>query len=919
MADSIIQTKLHLPFIRPQLVIRSRLQEQIIQGLRGPLTLLTAPAGFGKTTLTAASVVGCGMPIAWLSLDKNDNQPGSFLRYLVATLQATDHSIGTDVAQILAAPGGAQSEAVLTSLVNDLDRTNSEIVLVLDDYQYISNQAAHEELAFLLAHAPKSLHVVIATRSDPPLPLARFRARGQMVELRAVDLRFRKSEAAQFLTDVMGFHLDEESVELLEERTEGWIAGLQMAALSMRDHKDPARFIEGFSGTNRYILDYLFEEVLTSQPPEIKQFLLFTSILESLTASLCDFILAINETPEFKNDNASYWESLTEGQSASILDYLEQANLFVVPLDDERVWYRYHHLFADLLRAQLQKSLGSEGVAKLHLRAAEWHGQNGSVLDAIHHASMASDAEMVERFIKQNYLEMVSRGEMSRIRFWLGNLNRELVYSRPWLCIYAAYSYAWFGEVEEAIRLLDEADKRLSEISDNEVPAIRGHLAYVKSRVTAMHGDIHSAIELCLIAREYVPANNLAVQLDTLITLGYEYFLCGDFVNAGRNLNEMIRSGSKAGAVINTVAASCVMARLYAIQGFLQRSHDTYQTALRSIPDEGGQHLGARALVEVGMADLLYEWNDLNTALTHMKKGLNLISMWDKADDLVFAYITLARIHSAQGNTSDAIETIKKASQIVQTRGVFPEAQHAVESAQVRIWLAQGDIRSANRWASSQKEHLSTDDLSKFEHELIYISLARVMIAHNKPHEAIDLLSRLEENTQSEGRNGRLLEIFILTTLGMQRMGNKEQADTALSKSLALAEAEGYVRIFLDEGQPMKLLIAQWLPSANSGPLRDYASHILSQFESEPYTGIVTTPANGSFASSGQVLIEPLSPRELEVLNLIALGKTNLEIAQQLFVARGTIKAHAASIYRKLDVTNRTEAVARSRQLGILP
>ncbi|MFB0537778.1 MAG: LuxR C-terminal-related transcriptional regulator [Anaerolineae bacterium] len=901
-ADTLIRTKLHLPFIRPELVPRPRLQEQIAQGLRGPLTLITAPAGFGKTTLVASCIASCGSTVAWLSLDKDDNQAGRFLSYLVAALQEADNTIGSEAAQLLAAAQQAPPEAVLTSLINDLDTTGRDIVLVLDDYQFIKSQAVHEEVAFLLEHCPKTFHLVIATRSDPPLPLTRLRARGQTVELRAADLCFTEPEAAQFLNDVMGLHLDPGSVAVLEERTEGWIAGLQMAALSMRNHEDVPGFIEGFSGTNRYILDYLLEEVLASQSPEIQRFLLYTSILERLTAPLCDAVLANDEG--FKS------------QSASILEYLERANLFLVPLDDERIWYRYHHLFADLLRTQLQNSLGAQGVAQLHVRASDWHGQNGSILEAIHHASMASDDERVERFIEQNYMELVSRGEQSGMRLWTGKLSKELVYSRPLLCIYEAMSHSWFGELDEADRLLEEAEKRIrSEISAPDAHSMLGLLAYVKSRVTAMRGDIHRAIEFCLKAREYVPASNLALQLDTRITLGYEYFLKGDYANASPILNETIRSGIAAGAVINTVAASCVMARLYAVQGLLNKSYDTYQIAAQSIPEASGQHLGARALVEVGIADVLCEWNDLDAALVHMRQGLALMPWWGKADDFALAYITLARIHLAQANRSDAIEAVEKAIQLIQTRGVFSEARHAVEIAQVKLWLAQGDLQAASRWAASQEERLSSDDLFGFENELTHITQARVFIAQNKPNEAIGLLSHLEETARSAGRMGRVIEILLLQALAMRELGDSEHALLALTKCLTLAEPEGYVRVFLDEGQPMQMLLAQWLAHASAGPLRDYAIRLLSHFDAELH---VVTAAQEKASPTGN-LVEPLSQRELEVLHLIALGRTNQEIAQHLIVSPGTVKAHTSSIYRKLDVANRTEAVARARQLGILP
>ncbi len=395
-ADTLIRTKLHLPFTRSRLVTRSRLQARIAAGLQGPLTLVIAPAGFGKTTLVASFVDGYGMPTAWLSLDKDDNQAGRFLVYLIAALHEADNTIGSEAAQLMAGMQPVPPEAVLTSLINDLNAITGEMVLVLDDYQLISSQAVHEEAAFLLEHCPNTFHLLIATRSDPPFPLSRERARGQMVELRAADLSFTEPEAAQFLNDVMGLRLDARSVAALDERTEGWIAGLQMAALSMRDREDVRGFIEGFSGTNRYILDYLLEEVLASQPPEIQHFLLWTSILERLTAPLCDAVLANDEGSKKAGDDRSTRSELVFlRQSASTLEYLERVNLFLVPLDDERIWYRYHHLFADLLQTQLQKSLGAQDVALLHLRASEWYEHDGSTLDAIHHASIASDLERV--------------------------------------------------------------------------------------------------------------------------------------------------------------------------------------------------------------------------------------------------------------------------------------------------------------------------------------------------------------------------------------------------------------------------------------------------------------------------------------------------------------------------------------------
>lgn len=923
-SDPLLHTKLRLPFLRLELVPRPRLQEQIAQGLRGPLTLIIAPAGFGKTTLVASCITGCGMPVAWLSLDKNDNQVERFLNYLVATLQEADNTIGSEFARLMKEMQQVPPEGVLTSLINDLDTTGREIVLVLDDYQFIHNQTVHEVVAFLLEHCPNTLHLVIATRSDPPLPLARLRARGQMVELRAADLRFTELEAARFLNDVMGLQLDAGSVAVLEERTEGWIAGLQMAALSMRHREDVLGFIEGFSGTNRYILDYLLEEVLAGQSPEIQRFLLCTSILERLTALLCDALLK-DEVGEL-SFIPSYSLRTSLQPSSIILDYLERANLFLVPLDDERQWYRYHHLFADLLRARLDQIY--PGLApQLHARAAVWHEQNRSIVEAIHHASMVPDDEMVERLIKQNYLEMMNRGEMSWVRFWMGNLSKERIYRRPWLCLYEAMNRSWFGQLEEANLLLNEAEKRIrAEGSATGAQSMLGYHAYVKSRVTAMQGDTRRAIEFCLTARENAPADNLDLQIDFSITLGYEYFLYGDFSNANQILNETIQSGYIARAINNPVAAYCLLARSQAYQGRLHEADDLLQKAVQLCHEPGGQYLGVVGLVEVETAALLCEWNDVDAALVRLKGGMDCLPMWGKADDFCLAYVTLARIQLALGNRADAAGAIEKAAQLIQTCGVFSEARSAVETAQVKMWLVQEDWSAIDRWVATLEKRFSSHDPFRYEDELTHITQARVFIAQNKPDEAIRLLSSLEESAQSGGRQGRLIEITIPKALALQETGDSGQAILALTECLALAEPSGYVRIFLDEGQPMQMLLAQWLAHASAGPLRDYAIRLLSQFDAEPH--VVTAlqekasqagDPSARLRQSGLALVEPLSQRELEVLHLMALGRTNQEIAQELIVAPGTIKAHTASIYRKLEVANRTEAVARARQIGILP
>jgi LuxR family maltose regulon positive regulatory protein len=916
-ADTLIRTKLHLPFTRLELVSRPRLQVRIAEGLRGPLTLITAPAGFGKTTLVASFMVNCGLPIAWLSLDKDDNQVERFLSYLVAALQETDNTVGSGAAQLLRAARQEPPEAVLTSLINDLDTAGGEIVLVLDDYQFISSQAVHEGVAFLLEHCPITFHLVIASRSDPPLPLIRLRARGKMVELRAGDLRFNEPEAAQFLNDVMDLHLNAGSVAVLEERTEGWITGLQMAALSMRHREDVPGFIKGFSGTNRYILDYLLEEVMASQPPEIQQFLLCTSILECLTAPLCEAVLEAGRLDGWIFDKLSAtFQPPNLSNCQPILEYLERANLFLLPLDDERIWYRYHHLFADLLHARLQQILENQDITALHTRAAQWYLHNGLTYEAIHHASLTSNDEWVEQLIEQNYMEMFHRGEASSMRFWTGNLSKELIYRRPRLCIYEAQSHALFGQLDEADVLLAKAEEHLQvENPSADTKSMLGHLAYLKSRVIGMRGDVHRAIELSLTARENTPVSNQALQSGIGVMLGVGYFLIGDFINSIQTFNETIQSSIAANAINGTMAAYCHLARLYAVQGQLHKSYEIYQEAGKFAQGAGSRNLGVMSLVDMGIATVLYELNDLEAAHAHIKRALEFIPLWGNADDIALAYTTHARIQQAQGDIAGAVESIEKAIRLIQTSGVFSEARDAVRTAQVRLWLAQGDFQSADRWAASQEERLISDRGFGFENELTRITLSRVYIAQKKPDEAIGLLARLEESAESGGRTESLIDILILKALTLQILGETIQALATLEKSLSLAESEGYIRIFMHEGPPMQRLLAQWSAHAGDGPLQDYSNYLLSQFDSEPHK----IKATQERVSPNSDLVEPLTLRELEVLQLICAGDSNQAIADKLVISIKTVKKHTGNILGKLGVTSRAQAMVKARLSGLLP
>jgi LuxR family maltose regulon positive regulatory protein len=516
--EPLLRTKFFIPTVRLRQVARPAIIERINDCLNKALILVSAPAGFGKTTLLAEWAAQTDSPIAWLSLDSGDNDPHRFVSYLISALSGALPNLKTSTSLLLQSPQPIPLQTILASLINDLIEQSHPLTVVLDDYQFIENQAVNEVVTYLLDNHPPQMHLVIATRSDPALPLARLRGRDQLVEIRTEDLRFTPQETSEFLNQVMRLDLTLEDIAALESRTEGWIVGLQMAAiamqsrLSLRGRQDVSDFIQSFSGSHHYILEYLGEEVLNRQSDDIQTFLLHTSILERLCGPLCDAVIG------------------EPAISQEVLERVDKANLFLVPLDDEHRWYRYHHLFADLLRARLQQIIGIQAVNRLHLRAAEWYEQNGMTLEAIYHASITSNNEWVERLIEKNYMEMVNRGEFSSVRFWTGKLSKELVYKRPWLCIYEALSHSWFGELDEADVLLGEAEKHIqSEATASDTQPKLGYLSYTKSRVTAMRGDIHRAIEFSLAARKSIPASNLALQLGIGITLGYEYFLDGDF------------------------------------------------------------------------------------------------------------------------------------------------------------------------------------------------------------------------------------------------------------------------------------------------------------------------------------------------------------------------------------------------------
>src|SRR5512139_154142 len=565
----LILTKVRVPSIRPRLVPRPRLQEQILRGLQSPLTVVITPAGFGKTTLVASCVATRQIQAAWLSLDKNDNDAERFLTYLLAALHESDNSIGEAASELMQRLQQPHPEAVLTSLINDLDNASREIVLVLDDYQFISNQAVHDAVIFLLEHCAPTFHLVIATRADPPLPLARMRARGQLVELRVNDLTFTEAEATYFLNDVMGLHLDAGSVAILEERTEGWIAGLQMAALSMRDRKDISGFIGVFSGTNRYILDYLLEEVLANQPLEIQYFLLNTSILERLTAPLCDAVIL--PTADLMDNEGSPGSGMFYHESSSILDYLERASLFLLPLDDERIWYRYHGLFADLLQARLLQSQSGR-LHELHQRAAAWLVRNGLVEDAMDHALAAEDFDMAAEILEENRVILEGQVGLSTYLAWVQAFPREQLYRHPVLCLRYAFVLALAGYMENVGELIQTAEQYLQRHPEPNPARARDAAAlfgYVSAYYSSFQGDLDKAIEHSTRALNQAREEDSVTRSTIMTQLGEFYATKSELDLASRWLRQAIMLHLQLGQVRTVTSSYRSLVEIAQVQGRL--------------------------------------------------------------------------------------------------------------------------------------------------------------------------------------------------------------------------------------------------------------------------------------------------------------------------------------------------------------
>jgi LuxR family maltose regulon positive regulatory protein len=904
MPTPILATKLYIPPPRPKAVLRPHLLARLNEGLAAgrKLTLITAPAGFGKSTLVSAWVAGGARAIAWLSLDAGDNDPARFLAYLVAALQTLFAGIGAGVMAALESPQPPPTEPLLTALLNEIAAVRQEFILVLDDYHAIDAAPVDKGLAFLLEHQPRQMHLVIATREDPQLPLARCRARGQLTELRAADLRFTPAEAAEFLNQGMGLNLSADDIVALETRTEGWIAGLQLAALalqgtlSMQGHaaRDTAGFIKSFTGTHRFVLDYLVEEVLGQQTARVQAFLLRTSILDRLCGPLCDAVLAV---------------STAAGQE--VLEYLERANLFSVPLDSERRWYRYHHLFGDLLRQRLGQTLAAGEIAGLHVRASQWYEDHALDLEAFHHAAAADDIARAVRLMESKGMPLHLPGAATAVLNWLESLPTTVLNARPALWWKQAELLLSIGQTIGAEEKLQATEVALAAAAlpgaalDDQTRDLIGRIAVVRAGLALAQHQAETILVQTRRALEYLRPDSLPYRCEAIQTMGYAHYLQGDRVAAGQAYAEALAIAQASGNMLNTILVTTNLGQIQQLENQLHRAAETYQRVLQLIGDYSPANAG---VAYFGLARICYEWNDLDAAEQHGEHCLQLARQYNQfINRFIMCGVFLARLKLVRGDVDGATALLTQAEQSARQHN-FVRRLPDVAAVQVLVLLRQGDLAAA--------AHLA-------ETHALPVSQARVHLAQGDPAAALARLEPYRQQVETRHWQDERLKVMVLQSVALhaaalQTDGGKDKAVQLLGEVLALAEPGGFIRLFVDEGEPMRLLMADvrvWLEKQTRGQDQKrlgYVDRLLTAFP-QP-----AAMPRAKVANLSSTMPEPLSPRELEILKLIAQGLSNREIGERLFLALDTVKGHNRRIFDKLQVQSRTEAIARAHESGLV-
>ena len=908
MMTPILATKFFIPPPPSKVVVRSRLVKQLTEGLitGHKLTLISAPAGFGKTTLVSEWIVNCGQQVAWLSLDENDNNAERFLIYVISTMQTVSPNLGADILDALQSSQTPPVNVILTALLNEITTIPNNFILVLDDYHLTDASSVDDALTFLIEHMPPQMHLVITTREDPSLPVTRLRARNQLTEIRAADLRFTPSEATEFINQVMNLDLSVKEVAALETRTEGWIAGLQLAALSMKGQQDIHRFIQAFAGDHRYIVDYLVEEVLQRQPEPIRNFLLQTSILERLNGPLCDAVTL-------------------QLESKARLENLQRSNLFLIPLDDKWYWFRYHHLFADVLRMHLTAEQ-PDLVSDLHKRASEWFGKNNLIADAIRHALAANDFECAAELIERAIPVMRQSRQEPTLLGWLKALPDELFQNHPVLNVnYVGMlmQNGQFGGVESRLQEIEqwlatpEGSRRPPVYVDEEdFQRLPSSVHMYRAAIALAQGDTVNSTKHAAKVLELAREDDDFPRGAASSLLGLASWTDGDLETAHQIYSDGMAHLHKVGFISDVVGGSVVQADIRIIQGRLREAMSIYERGLQLATKQGEPALRGAADMHVGMSDLYCEHNDLDTAEQHLLKSKELGELNGLPKNPYRWRVAMARIQAVQGDLDGALDLLDEAEPLYV--GDFAPNVRPIQALKARVWIKQGELEKALAWARTQK--LSIDEEPNYLREFEQITFARLLLSQyqsdHKDRLLRDAIGYLEGLLKAAGEGGRMnsvIEILILLALAHQLQEDMPAALSSLERALKLAEPEGYIRIFVDEGAAMEKLLRKAVTSKSTP---DYVAKLLSAFEAERKGIGEETPPSAAQVSSS--LIEALSQRELDILRLFKTELSGPEIAQELVIALSTVRTHTKSIYSKLNVNSRRAAVKKAIELGLI-
>lgn len=908
MPIAVLTTKLHIPPPRPELVMRPHLMERLNAGVHRKLTLISASAGFGKTTLVSAWIAQSERQFAWVSLDHNDREPAHFLTYVITAIQTLYPHVGQELIDALEAAQPTQLDLLVTALINQIAELTEPFVLVLDDYHVLDSKPVDDLMKFLLDYLPPPLHLVITTREDPSFALSRMRARGEMTEIRVADLRFTADEAADFLNTGMQLKLSANQVALLEARTEGWIAGLQMAAISMNGHHDMDAFIESFTGSHRYILDYLVDEVLQNQPEDIVDFLLQTAMFERLSAALC---AAVTE----------------QENSQAILERLDRSNMLIVPLDNERHWYRYHHLFADVLRAYARQQYPQQ-VPIWQKRASIWYEQNGFRSQAVEYALAAQDFEHAAGLVELSW-PVIPQG-ISPVTWlnWANQLPDEAFEVRPVLSAGCAWTLIDQGELDAAELHLQTVDRWLKAVeAEDDAPtamvvtnhaqfeALAGTTASAYAYLSQARHDLDATIYHAERALELLAKHEQYWRGGAALFLGMAHWTKGNLSNAYAAITESIASLRAADNLYFQIFGTVILAEISVIQGQLRKALGHYQQALQLAQADNVNAATAQVSVSlyVGLGNLYREWDNLERAHHYIQTGFALRERAILAGSAYSLSITMAHICEAQGNLEEALNWLNQAERDYQATA-NPNLR-PIPTLKAKLLLKQGRLAEATAWAEDQTNHLNQDDDLSFLLEFDYLTLVRVKLAQyaQQPdvqilESALDLLERLLQAAESGGRTGSIINILIVQALTHQAQENLSEAIVAIKRALTLAEPESYIRIFADEGQPMRQILSA---SLADGASPAYVTRLIQTID-RALTDTTSEP------DPNAMLIEPLSTREREVLRLMADGLSNQAIADELFIAISTVKKHVNNIFGKLGVANRTQAVNRAREMKLV-